>query len=338
MARTEARLLTSIWDDDDFIALSPDSQRLYMFVLSQSDLAHDGVIALRERRWARKARGMTVGDIEKALRELDDHDFCVVDEDEEELLLRSFIRRDKVYRQPNILLAAADHLAHVKSPRIRAALAVELRRILAEEDVTERCQETIRGMQATLREHDDAAPIKGSPKGSRNPSANPSGNPSANPSAKGSGQEPGQVGHSFEEPQVETLTGTLRGTHAGRDVNFVPEKGEVLTSLELKDLSSLPAAPPAADKKGTRIPSDFAVTDDMVAWAREKFPSADVALETEKFIDYWVGKAGRDGVKTDWVATWRNWIRNSRPPVGTRGQPTPKPFVDDPDKYHHGDL
>lgn len=47
--------------------------------------------------------------------------------------------------------------------------------------------------------------------------------------------------------------------------------------------------------------------------------SADVDIELEhaKFLDYWHAKAGRDGIKTDWPATWRNWIRNARPPART---------------------
>jgi len=34
--------------------------------------------------------------------------------------------------------------------------------------------------------------------------------------------------------------------------------------------------------------------------------------EGDSFRDYWHAKAGRDGVKLDWPATWRNWCRNSR--------------------------
>lgn len=36
-------------------------------------------------------------------------------------------------------------------------------------------------------------------------------------------------------------------------------------------------------------------------------------LETaDSFRDYWVAKPGKDGVKLDWLATWRNWVRNQR--------------------------
>jgi hypothetical protein len=25
-------------------------------------------------------------------------------------------------------------------------------------------------------------------------------------------------------------------------------------------------------------------------------------------VNYWTAKAGKDGTKTDWRATWRNWL------------------------------
>lgn len=67
------------------------------------------------------------------------------------------------------------------------------------------------------------------------------------------------------------------------------------------------ATPP---KKATRIPDDFTVTPEMVAWAREHTPHVDGRHETAKFIDYWRSKS-RDATKTDWVATWRNWMRRA---------------------------
>jgi hypothetical protein len=71
-------------------------------------------------------------------------------------------------------------------------------------------------------------------------------------------------------------------------------------------------------KRGTRIPNDFAVAPAMVAWARANTPTVDGQRETLKFINYWQAKAGRDGVKLDWPATWRNWMLNAaeRAPQG----------------------
>lgn len=33
--------------------------------------------------------------------------------------------------------------------------------------------------------------------------------------------------------------------------------------------------------------------------------------ELEKFRDYWAALPGQKGVKTDWPATWRNWVRRA---------------------------
>jgi len=67
----------------------------------------------------------------------------------------------------------------------------------------------------------------------------------------------------------------------------------------------------ARTKQGTRIPDDFAVTVEMAAWARHHAPHVDGRFETAQFCDYWRAKAGRDATKLDWVATWRNWMRNA---------------------------
>ena len=71
MARTEARIFTSIWRDEHFLALPRSAQGLYMFLLSQDDLTYCGVMPLRERRWAPKAAGLTIADLEQDLKALE---------------------------------------------------------------------------------------------------------------------------------------------------------------------------------------------------------------------------------------------------------------------------
>lgn len=80
-------------------------------------------------------------------------------------------------------------------------------------------------------------------------------------------------------------------------------------------------------KRGTRIPEDFVVTAEMVAWAKAKVPHVDGKWETEKFINHWQGESGPNATKIDWVAAWRKWMQNaadrqsprhnSRPPQQT---------------------
>lgn len=82
--------------------------------------------------------------------------------------------------------------------------------------------------------------------------------------------------------------------------------------------------------KGTRLPEPFEATPDMIAWAREHTPGVG-RDEHDKFCDYWRAQPGQKGVKVDWVATWRNWMR--RADEGTQ-RPTqrPKHFPSRPDR------
>lgn len=65
----------------------------------------------------------------------------------------------------------------------------------------------------------------------------------------------------------------------------------------------------APAKRGTRIPEPFMVTRDMREWAAEEVPGVDIDRSTRMFVDYWRGVAGSKGVKLDWLATWKNWLR-----------------------------
>ena len=63
--------------------------------------------------------------------------------------------------------------------------------------------------------------------------------------------------------------------------------------------------------RGTYIPDDFTVTEDMSDWARRKHPLAykDLDYHTEQFIAYWQGRSGQIAIKRNWKATWESWIR-----------------------------
>jgi hypothetical protein len=83
-----------------------------------------------------------------------------------------------------------------------------------------------------------------------------------------------------------------------------------------KAASRIPSAQAPDRKRASRIPDDFAVTADMVTWAKEHTPHVDGRYETAKFIDYWRAKAGRDATKLDWPGTWRNWMRKAQERAG----------------------
>lgn len=129
MARDHGRIFASIWTDEEFIALTPGPQRLYMFLLTQADLSHAGVIAMRERRWATRAKGLTGASLEDDLAALVAGRFVVADHDTEEVLVRTFIRNDGVWKQPNVMKAAVKEAREIMSPLLRSALAIEVQAI-----------------------------------------------------------------------------------------------------------------------------------------------------------------------------------------------------------------
>lgn len=70
--------------------------------------------------------------------------------------------------------------------------------------------------------------------------------------------------------------------------------------------------------KGTALPADWKLPDEWRVWAIQNRGDIDVDTVADSFRDYWVAKPGKDGRKTDWLATWRNWVRNQK--TGIRGQ------------------
>jgi len=67
-------------------------------------------------------------------------------------------------------------------------------------------------------------------------------------------------------------------------------------------------------KRGTRVTEDWFPSDRAVLDIRHQFPwmtPAQIHAEHQKFIDFWLSKAGKDAAKLDWDRTWRNWMRTA---------------------------
>lgn len=75
------------------------------------------------------------------------------------------------------------------------------------------------------------------------------------------------------------------------------------------------------DARGTRLPPDW----------KPKPEDPQSEQELAKFRDYWAAVAGAKGVKRDWDATWRNWIRNSKQWVSAS-----RPNASPPETYRIG--
>lgn len=131
MAEDYAPLWRSIWNDDEFRDLTAAAQHLYLASLSSPARGAAGLLPLTMRNWTRRASDLTVHVLDAALAELDDTGFLVVDLDTEEVLVRSYIRRAKVYTHIRLLERALREIESVQSDRLRSALGQELKRLPA---------------------------------------------------------------------------------------------------------------------------------------------------------------------------------------------------------------
>lgn len=282
MARDHARVALSVWADDDWRDLSPAAQHLYFVLLTQPTLSYAGVADWRPARLRALASPWRRDGFDRAAAELARRLYVVVDEDTEEVLIRSFVRHDGLMKQRNMAVSMVRAYEAIASRGIRAVFVHELARLREDDPELSgwvSCEHVLDNRSIDPAEYPTGYPsndtdvdptvdpsVKGQPKGQPNPSVD--GCPTPTPS-------PTPTPHSLLPAPAAKASGEAR-------------------------------------KRATRIPEGFTPSPDVREDMAAKRPDVDLELETEKFQDYWAAKAGKDAAKLDWDATWRNWIRNSR--------------------------
>lgn len=293
MARSYANVATAIWRDDEFRVLSIAAQHAYLLLVSQPDISAAGVLSLNLTRWAARTKDVTRSSLRAALEELQAHHFVVVDDDTEELLVRSFVRWDNGYSNPKRRPVIRDASAEIESRALRDALATEFRRLDLPADWV--------------------------------PDSHPDRPSDSHPDSLSAVEQPPD--YVPETPQVDSLSDSHPDTvSASERVVVTKARGVDTPTHNPQSTTRVPVANgdprEHARKRATRIPDDFAITPDMAAWGREHAPHVNGAYETTKFVDYWRAKSGKDATKTDWPATWRNWMRKAQEDGRTRRGPT----------------
>jgi hypothetical protein len=317
MARAHGRVLSSIWEDEDFIALTQQQQRLYLFLISQPNLNHAGLLPLTLRRWARKAMGLTAAELDEHLDALAKAHFIVLDEDTEELLIRSFVRNDGVWRMPKVMGAMVSGALEIESKALRRALLDEMDRIPLD-DLSDEPTKTTRGEGPSIRAQvvDHITTLRkafgnpGTPPpqgGSGTPSAPPSRTPSGTPSdtppegdeqggPKGSTR--GRAGAHVRAAPSPTPAPALSPTPD--PLPSVADEGEETSGSSARDAErpdGLPLAPIDID--------GFTVTDSMLRWANDVHPHVDLQHSTHQFIAHYRSTGTR---RKNWPEAWRKWI------------------------------
>lgn len=316
MARGHGRILTSIWDDADFLALDEREQRLYLFLISQPNLNHAGLLDLTLRRWSRKARGLTSAELEKLLQSLEAARFIVVDDDTEELLIRSFVRNDGVWKQPKVMGAMVSGALEISSWRLRRALLAEVDRIPLNELSDEpgarglSIRQQVADHITTLRNAFGTPPPDPSRRGYETPSATPSGTPSdtpaeGDPKASTRGRAPASRAHSPAPAPAPAPDPSPEREGAG--------------AVEPARTAAPEAHRPDGRLSPHELPEDFALSDGMRVWAQQTFPRVDIDHETQKFVLYWRGEGAR---RRNWYAAWQKWITDANAYLLKHGTPS----------------
>ena len=73
---------------------------------------------------------------------------------------------------------------------------------------------------------------------------------------------------------------------------------------------SIEESPTKQRTKGSRLSTNFELPETWTEFCQTERPDLNPQKVFDSFKDYWSAKAGNQGVKLDWQATWRNWVRN----------------------------
>lgn len=124
--------------------------------------------------------------------------------------------------------------------------------------------------------------------------------------------------HGWEKRQYKSDSSTdrvKRYRERSKNVSETPPDTDTDTDTEREEKLVAPL-PPSAEKKkategktGSRLPPDWHPSEEEQGFAIQNGVSP--RSEAEKFRDYWTAQPGAKGRKTDWSATWRNWVRRA---------------------------
>ncbi|MGV8973162.1 MAG: hypothetical protein ACOH10_12645, partial [Rhodoglobus sp.] len=276
MAREFARINIAIWQDDDWRALPPEAQHLYLTLWIHPKLSYAGVVDWRPGRIAAMAGGWTKDDVTRAADCLEHRLFIVRDDETEECLIRSFVRFDGLLKQPRMAVSFASAYAEVTSSVIRGVIIHEAVK-LHEKDPTLAgwAKPDVQSMLALAVLDPRVRALPSDPFGDG-------------------------FAHGFGQRLGETLLKV--------SVPPTPAPSPAPTPL-LPDVhdetSSSGSKPKSRRKPSTSIPDGWAPSEKHREQA--KALGIDVDFQAEKFRNWSLSKDAR---YANWDAAFRNWLTN----------------------------
>lgn len=137
MVRKHSLTYSTIWDDLDWRKLDQAAQHTYWMLSSNKDISYCGMLDFVPARYLDCVAGLTEAKFKASVRLLEKRRYIVVDRKTQELLVRSFIRHDKILARRNIGNACARALGKVHSQPIREVVLHELARLYFEDSTRE---------------------------------------------------------------------------------------------------------------------------------------------------------------------------------------------------------
>lgn len=182
--KDHARVNLSIWGDDDWLDLTPPAQHLYLVLWTSPSLSYCGAGDWKPAKIAERSKGWTTHAIETAASELSHRLFLLIDVNTEEFLLRSWVKHDGLWKQPNMAVSMANARADLASRALRGVVVHEVQKIRRENpDMGGWKRDALVDLLA--QKSVDPASI---------PPFNPSGNPPPDPGSDPSVNPYGRVG------------------------------------------------------------------------------------------------------------------------------------------------
>ncbi|HSG62659.1 MAG TPA: YdaU family protein [Pseudomonadales bacterium] len=129
------------------------------------------------------------------------------------------------------------------------------------------------------------------------------------------GYTQGRIDAEIEDYQSQADKNRTNGKLGGR-----PKKTQSVISGNPDESENNPNHKPVTNKplthkpnsnatRGSRLPANWKPDDELVAWSKAERPDLDLRKVFAEFKDYWTSIPGSKGVRLDWSATWRNWVR-----------------------------
>jgi hypothetical protein len=119
----------SIWEDIDFAALDAEAQRLFFALLTHRSLSLAGVADWHPKRLAARYADGSETKVRKAAENLRAARYVYFDDQTDEIMIRTFVRHDKVLSKPTVVQGMIRDFGAISSPSLQRIFLWELHRL-----------------------------------------------------------------------------------------------------------------------------------------------------------------------------------------------------------------